>query len=267
MGFLPANRRGAGWWHVAALFVCAGCEASVVEGVAEEQANSVVVALDSRGIAASKEREEGASDTALYRVVVAKDDVPRALTTLRADGLPNRPDPGVREVFAQGGLIPTATEERARYASALGGDIASSIESIDGVIDARVHIALPEARDFALDSTPATSRASVLVRHASDKPAPPEGYVRALVAGAVPGMSPEAVAVVAVRAARSGTSDAQLVRIGPIAVTRGSALTLKLVLGAAFALHLVLAALLLMVLRQKSRPESAPTDDTKQILQ
>lgn len=236
-----------------ALAALAGCSAALETGLTEEQANRVVVALDSQGIGATKEREEGASEEARFRVQVAPDDVARSLGVLRAQGLPQAPEPGLQETFGQGGLVPTATEERARYTAALGGELARSIESIDGVLDARVHVALPEPRDFALDEAPARARASVLIRYRAGARPYDERAVKGLVAGAVQGMAPEDVAVVGVPTPRaSPPGEAALVHVGPISVTRGTAPALKLVLGVAFGLHILLAvALVLLALRRR----------------
>src|SRR5262249_32424210 len=57
---------------------------------------------------------------------------------------PRRRDPGWAEVFSQGGLIPTASEEKAKVMQAITGELARTLKSIDGVLDARVHVVLPE---------------------------------------------------------------------------------------------------------------------------
>ncbi len=245
---------------LAALGSLGACSASLEAGLSEEQANRVVVALDGQGIGATKEREEGQSDEPRFRVQVAPDDVARALGVLRAQGLPQAAEPGLQETFGQGGLVPTATEERARYTAALGGELARSIEAIDGVLDARVHIALPEPHDFALDEAPAHARASVLIRYRAGARPYDERTVKALVAGAVQGMQPEDVAVVGVAAPRAAPpGEAALVHVGPISVTRGTAPALKLVLGVAFALHIVLAlALVGLALRRRRQPVTEP---------
>src|SRR5690606_28919827 len=112
--------------------------------------------------------EPGASSGG-YRVLVASDEVAAALSVLRAEELPRAPEPGLHDVFGRASLVPTATEERARLTAALGGELARSVESIDGVLDARVHVALPDASELPLDVAPPRPRASVLVRH---RPAP-----------------------------------------------------------------------------------------------
>lgn len=231
-----------------------GCRSPVQTGLSEDEANSVIVALHRVDIGAEKRRQEGFSETPQYEVLVADDALGEALGVLSAQKLPARTEPGLREVFGGGGLVPTATEERARYTAALGGELSRSIAGMDGVLTARVHVALGDRRDFALDEAPPAPRASVLVEHLRDGPPIDEGAVRALVAGAVQGMPAENVAVVAVAVAPPAEPSSTLVQVGPISVTRGSAATLKALLGAGLLLHLLLAGLLVfMMLRVRSR--------------
>jgi type III secretion protein J len=256
----------ANWGRIGApcLAVCvaaslAACEATVASGLDESQANAVVVALEAEGIGASKEATAGGSDEARFDVRVPADDVGRALSALSSAELPRTEEPGIAEVFGEGGLVPTATEERARYVAALGGELARSIEGIDGVLDARVHVALPERRDFTLDEEAPRPRASVLVKRRAGAPALDEAEVKALVAFAVTGMQPEDVAVVTVEVAAPAANRSSLTRIGPIAVTHGSAPILKGVLGVAFALDAFLALALVFVwMRKRREPEPQP---------
>ena len=245
---------------LAVSLVCLGCDATIASGLEESQANRILVALDAQGIGADKERLASGVDETRWEVLVAPDDVGRALAVLRAADLPSEREEGIAEVFGEGSLVPTATEERARYAAALAGELARSIESIDGVLDARVHLAIPETRDFALDAEPPRARASVLVKHAADRDPPDSEAVQALVSGAVTGMHAEDVAVVAVpgpvATVPGGTG---LARIGPIAVSQGSAGTLKAILGATLALNLVLAIALIVTLARRRR-SSTTTD-------
>src|SRR5262249_31617733 len=148
-----------------------------------------------------------------------------------SEELPHRQQPGLAEVFAEGGIVPTATEERARYTAALSGELARSIESIDGVLAARVHVALPDSRDVPLDGPPPRPRASVMIKFRGAHAPYDDAQIRALVAGAVDGMDTGDVAVVGVAAPRARLAPAAtLVRVGPIAVTRGSAASLKAIL-------------------------------------
>ncbi len=86
--------------------------------------------------------------------------------------------------------------EAARLKSALAGELAASIEAIDGVKRATVHVALPEPSVFVRDKVPAS--ASVFVSLAPGRVLG-EAQVRAivwLVSSSVAGLAPERVSVV-----------------------------------------------------------------------
>jgi type III secretion protein J len=242
---------------IALVVELAGCQAAIESGLDEAQANRVIVALDEHGIHGAKEPDARSGRERTYSVLVATDDVAPALAALRAEQLPAEPDPGIADVFAEPSLVPTETEERARLTAALGGELARSIESLEGVLDARVHLALPERAVIQLDEERARPRASVLIRHRGAPP--PEDAVRRLIAGGVQDLDPDDVAIVAVPAAEAAESAPRLASIGPIAVARGSAPALRLVLGAMLATNVVLALLLALVVTRRRRAAGAET--------
>ncbi len=246
-------------WFALAL---GGCDAAIAGGLDEAQANEIVVALDGQGISALKAREEGASETPTFRVDVSREETARALTALRTAELPRARERGIEEVFGAGGLVPTATEERARFTAALSGELVRTLESIDGVLDARVHLALPERRDLPLDAPPARPRASVLIKYRRGPTRPwDDASVRALVAGAVDGLDAADVTVVGVPAPAPPTgAQAALVRFGPIAVTRGSAGALKALLAASLLLNVAVTLGAALLSRRRARAAAAPDD-------
>lgn len=226
--------------RLAAMALALGACAQPLEaGLAEEDANAILVALHDRGIGAQKEAEAGAET---YVVRVAGEDLSRGLDVLRAEGLPRRSPEGLREVFGEGGLVPTATEERARYVAALGGELARSLEAIDGVLEARVHLALPERRLLAVGDESPRPRASVLLRHRGPDAPFDTADVKALVAGAVEALDADDVAVVGVATAPPPEPrEGGLVNVGPVTVTRSTASTLKALLAASLAANVLFA--------------------------
>jgi type III secretion protein J len=158
-------------------------------------------------------------------------------------------------VFGEPTLVPTATEERARFVAAQSGELARSLEGMEGVLGARVHLAIPEGSDFAFDEARPTPSASVLLRLRAGASVD-DAAVQALVAGAVPQLTPDAVAVVKVEAAAVTPQRAALVHIGPIAVTQGSAPILKGVLGGALGLSALLAIALIISWMRLRRPRA-----------
>jgi type III secretion protein J len=239
--------------------LCAGCEAELSSGLDEAQADEVVLALDEAGIGADRERADtaaGAAESATYRVVVARGDLAAALAVLREQELPRRSAAGFEELFDDTGLVPSAVQERARFAAAVGGELSRSIESIDGVTHARVHVALPEPGARMLDEGPAAARASVLIEHRPGADVD-EAAVRALVAGAVQDLATDDVAVVLSETRAVPAREPHLARLGPVAVSRGTAGTLKAILAASFALNLILVVALVSI-RRRTATRRAP---------
>lgn len=237
----------------AAGLATAGCDTALQTGLPEEQANRVLVALHDEGIGATKERD-GPRGDASFEIRVAQDDVAQALAVLRARNLPRAADPGFEEVFGEGSLVPTPSEEQGRYATALAGELARSIETIDGVLDARVHVAVSDGRDFLLDESRPHPQASVLVKHHEGSVSVDDDGLRALVAGAVEGMRPQDVTVVRVAAPTPAGQDGEpLVAVGPVWVARSSAGTLRALLSLVALAGMCLAAGLAILLRRQRR--------------
>jgi type III secretion protein J len=176
---------------------------------------------------------------------------------LQAARLPERSDPGWEQLYGSAGLVPTASEEKARLSAALGGELARSIEVMDGVVDARVHLSLPNRVATALDASPPKPRASVMVKYRHDAPPVDERAIRTLVTGATPNMDPENVAIVVVKAAPKPRAAVTLVQIGPVVVTADTASSLKTAAGAALALFILLAATVIALLTRLRRASAA----------
>jgi type III secretion protein J len=198
----------------ALLSACAGEE--LLHGLEEPQANEVLVALDEGGVGAAKRREDGADGR--WTVTVPAGDAARAQRVLAERELPRARPPGFGDVFGKGSMVPTPTEEHALYLHALAGELARSVESIDGVVEARVHLGLPQP-DPLRPGERAAPRAAVLVKcrpDACDAVRALEGGIRALVAGAADGLDPAAVSVVVARGATSAAPPPKPRRPAPL---------------------------------------------------
>jgi len=183
---------------IAAALLLAACSpsAGLLTGLDERAANEVLVALGEAGIPAEKLRGEG--QEAGFSITVAAAEAARAHRVLAERELPRARPPGFEEVFAKGSMVPTPLEEQARYGHALAGELARSIESLDGVLEARVHLALARPDPLRPGEAP-PPRAAVLVKcrpSGCDAVRALEDGLRALVAGAADGLEPSAVAVV-----------------------------------------------------------------------
>jgi type III secretion protein J len=100
--------------------------------------------------------------------------------------------------------------------------------------------------------------ASVLIRHRSTSPPLGPDDVKKLVAGAVSGLSPDAVAVVFVPVPKAQTAgDRELAHLGPVAVTRGSLPTLRAIaIGVLLTLALLGGAVLALAVRLRRAKEA-----------
>jgi type III secretion protein J len=235
-----------------------GCAVPVQHGLDEPAANEVVTALERAGIAASKARDEGAE--AGFVVRVAGSDGSRAMELLRSLGLPRSRRSGLAELYGQPSLVPTATEERARFLEALGSELERTLETIDGVVSARVHLVLAESDPLALDGKPRVPAQAAVLLKIGGGGAPPlkEAEVQRLVAGSVPGLEPAAVAVVVTPApAWSGAAAPALVAVGPVRIAAGSRGVLLGTLGALTGTVAVLALVLLFLARRLAATQRA----------
>jgi type III secretion protein J len=184
------------------LLLLAGCSSEpLLHGLDEAQANELLVALDEGGVEGEKQREEGGEGG--WVVAVRAGEAAAARRVLAERELPRPRAPGFGDVFAGGGMVPTPVEEHARYLHALSGELSRSLESLDGVVEARVHLGLP-LDDPLRPGEPRPPRAAVLLRCRPAACAALRGNeagIRSLVAGAADGLTPDAVSILVADAA------------------------------------------------------------------
>ncbi len=204
---------------------------------------------------------------ASYEVQVNGDDAAYARTVLAAYGLPRPPRAGSAALDSGSGLVSSPVAERARIAAALASDVEQSLEAINGVVEARVHLTFPLAEDAAFggETVAQAPRAAALVRHLDAQPPLAADDVRRLVAGAVDGLAAAGVDVVfrQVRIpARSGGDGWE--SLGPFVVRSGGRTALLVLLVGSLAAIAALAAFLawhrvqLRRARREARPAGEP---------
>jgi type III secretion protein J len=222
------------------LSLVGGCSVAIADNLDEHDANQAVLLLERADIAAEKEQDT--QHEGRFRIEVTKSDAESAVALLAEENLPPRAAPGVLEALGHESIVSSRLAEQARWTAGVAGDLERSLRGLDGVLSARVHLAVPPPAVFGSDENPPKPSASVLMRHRGATPPVATEEVQRLVAGAVPGLSPEQVNVVlvsspAVRVAKQG-----LAHFGPIAVTRGSVAALRGFFTASLALNAALAA-------------------------
>ena len=186
---------------VAALLAACGGERAVVHGLDEFEANEILVVLEARNISGDKKLEEGRVVT--WAVVVPEADARDALRLLVANKLPRARSMGLAQVYPAGGggLIPTKSEEKAKFLMAIQGEIEKKLKELPGIVQAHCSIVQPDkdvVRD--LDTPPPASTASVaIVYNAVDDrgtAAVTIDDIRLLVAASVEDLKPTNVQVV-----------------------------------------------------------------------
>lgn len=184
------------------------CSVEIQHQLTEKEANEILVLLERRGIPTQKMKEEGGRELT-WTIAVPKAHAATAAMLLKENELPRPRSPGF-EIFNRGSLIPSATEERAMFLQALAGELSRTLSSIDGILDARVHINIPQNDDLSDRGPRAEPSASVLLKYrvASDsaKKAAPlaEEQIQSLVARAVQDLKPSGVSVVMTPAVMPG---------------------------------------------------------------
>jgi type III secretion protein J len=259
---LPGSRTTgpvARWVVSAAAIVLVGCAVPVEVGLDDAEANRVFLALDRAGVDAMKEQDPGADGR--WRISVAREDVARALAAMKDAALPRAETERVEP--SKGALVPSEAAERAQILAATAQGLQASLESIDGVLRARVHLAGPEAGGGLLRDTAQPymrGSASVLFEYRGATPPVSADAVQRLVAGAIAGLAATDVTVVMVPVtAPAPPQEGVLAHVGPIAVARSSKGRLQVALVSLLALAgaLTAAALLLYVRLGRARALAA----------
>ena len=101
-----------------------------------------------------------------YNIEVSESDADRALHVLVNNQLPKDRSQGFSEVYpaGEGGLIPSKSEEKARFLMAIQGEIERKLKTFPAVVKTHVSVVIPD-KDIIRDveTAPPAARASVAV--------------------------------------------------------------------------------------------------------
>jgi type III secretion protein J len=204
------------------------CSLEVLHDLEEPEANDAVLCLERRGIPVDKLRSERGG-RARYAVSVPRSEGVAALSALGEAGLPRPRGQGVGDLLGGSPLLSSSQKERVLLERAVAGELARTLQAVDGVVEARVHLVVPERDPLAAPEGEATRpRASALLRTTRPRLGATAAELRRLVAGAVAGLSEDAVSLVVVEArpasapAASSSSPVGVARLGPFLVARES---------------------------------------------
>jgi type III secretion protein J len=187
---------------LACTLLLAGCgKVPLFSDLSEPEANEMMALLLQRDIACHK----SAGKDEKWVLKVAQSDFSRAVELLKSQGFPRDKFAKIGEVFQKSGLVSSPTEERIRYMYALSQEISETLTRIDGVMNARVHIVIPDNDPLATKITP--SSASVFIRYR-------QGYdlealtpqLKSLVTRSIEGLNYDNVSLVLIPAAKGPIS-------------------------------------------------------------
>lgn len=142
------------------LALLSACRTELLSKVNEEDANEALVALRRVGIESEKQTPDAGKT---WTVTVDDEHMVAAMAALRSEGLPRKRHASLGDLFSRDGLVSTPKEERVRFLFGVSQELSETLQSIDGVITARVHVVLPENDPLARDVKP--SSASVFIKH------------------------------------------------------------------------------------------------------
>jgi type III secretion protein J len=197
-----------------------------------------------------------------FTLVVKDDEVLKALDVLRNAGLPRASRENMGQVFAKSGIVSSPFEERIRYIYALGEDVATTIQQIDGVLTARVHIVMPEKAELGQEVKPSSAAVFIKQRPNVDLDfLVPQ--IRRLVSNSIEGVTFDNVTVVLVEAmdvppTANGQNEPQLKQILPgVSISSTSASSLWIWIGVVGVIILALiggvAALAYLLIRKNGK--------------
>ncbi len=172
----------------AMLAACGGQE--LYRNVDEREANAMIAVLMRAGIESDKTL--GEDDT--FTVHVSQKDFSRAVDLLRQNGLPREKFESLGTVFKKEGFTSSSLAERARLVYGISQELSHTISQFDGVMEARVHLALPEADALTGVANPPSASVFIKYREGMDLPAQTAG-IKALVMNSIEGLDYDKVSI------------------------------------------------------------------------
>ena len=180
---------------IACMLLLAACSQEVLlRDLSEPDANEIVAVLSASSIEAKKVTDPKGKS---FSVTVRSNEMPRAISVLKALGLPKAPRPSLNDVFRSTGFAPTPFEEKVRYLYGLAQELERTISLMEGILNTRVHVVSPDQESKNPDMRQA--KASVFVsyddRYDIELLVP---RIRKLVGDSIEGLSPNRVEILTI---------------------------------------------------------------------
>ena len=171
----------------------------IVEGLTQDDANEILVALWDHNLDATKESHSNRKNIN-YDIKVKKKQAHAALRILVINQLPRSKRAGLKEVYPPGsaGIIPTKSDEQARLIMALQGEIESLIKALPQIVDAHVVLSMDQSHELSKNNSAKSASLTITYRPDPEDDTMPisESELQHLVSSAVGGLPIESVRVI-----------------------------------------------------------------------
>lgn len=174
---------GLGWWALQT-----PTQMPLFQGLTDADKSAVADALKTSGIPYTLDSGTGS-------IQVSEDEVHKARMVLAGQGLP-KAAPAGDALIASLPMGSSRAVEGETLRGARQADLARTIEAIDAVKTARVHLATPEPSVFVRDNSAPAASVMLTLQQGRTLSEAQVRAIRHLVASSVPGLAPEQVSVV-----------------------------------------------------------------------
>jgi type III secretion protein J len=176
---------------IAALVLLAACNDTLRSNLSEQQANEIMAVLLQHRISVTPERHHDGT----WRLNIAPAQRDLAIEILNTYELPGQTHTDMLQIFPKEGFMSSPVEERARYQYGLAQELEKTLNHMEGVVLARVHVTIP-APVFLNNASNLPPSASIFIKYRSDMSmAGKEEEIRELVAHSIGDISLEHVSI------------------------------------------------------------------------
>lgn len=173
-----ANRLIVLLFFIFVSFTLSGCDEQILHDLSEQDANKVLSRLSAGSVSAHKVLQSDGR----WAISVPRDSIVTALAFLDTNRVLAPRSSGLG-VNAKGGFVPSREEQWFRYERSVAASIEESLSAMSGVLEARVHLNLPETDPLFGTKKESSGSGSVLLVVDSRYSAKDE-EVSALISGA-----------------------------------------------------------------------------------
>jgi type III secretion protein J len=206
------------WILLSSTLLLSACsqKVSLFDNLTQQEANEVYSLLLRAGFSVTKVQGDNG-----YAIQVPDSMAGEALDLLITKGFPRDKKNSINEIFPNDSMITSPLQEKARYLYALSQELERTLMTIDGVIEARVHIVLPERASIKEGLNP--SSVAVFVKHEPSSPLMAyKSQIQSLILSSIPTLAnsniEQSVSIVAIPSSVRLEQPLSLVWFGPLAI-------------------------------------------------